>query len=603
MNDVHLDIDRYLSGEMTDSEKQSFELRLDGDPSLQAATHEHRMLLEAIRQAGRKTDIREAFRKEKQIHRLRTWVIVGLIPIAAMLIIYFSVDRTASVNQAPVWSTTPVQQAEPFIQPVAQKLNVPTTIYYLDATRGDTLVHISGSVLCFPAGSLVDENGQPVTGKATIHYREFSSPLDYYLAGVPMQYDSAGIRFPFESAAMCELTVFANNKPAFVNPAHPPTLQLVSKQSNDNFNLYYLDTVKRNWVFTGKDRVTEMNKRNQSTTVPAETEAILPEKPVRPEKADPGKQHFSIAIEPGSFKELRAYDGLEFELLQNEKFLGTDASEDWQNVTLKPTEQPGIYTVTFYNSRRTVSYRVRPVLGEANYNKALQMFKERSKEYEKALRQRKAAEKSWIDSTLAVNDARNGALRQEQDRINAIIVARNKVTQQIKKQLAMQQEMAALDTMPVSQSTAPIYLANQERIEQLAREYQTKENIYRSFQVNQFGYWNCDRIPNYQPDIQLKPEFVFQTQLSHSPHNIGLAVSGINSLSTINASQPLWVSSQFNQMFFVYDQGLFHYFSFADWQASGINRNTTSFRFRMRTCTEKLDSYEDVRNFVTKLIR
>lgn len=58
----------------------------------------------------------------------------------------------------------------------------------------------SGAMLYIPADALIDDEGKPFYGMATIYLEEYYNPIDIFLSGVPMQYDSAGTAHTLHSA-------------------------------------------------------------------------------------------------------------------------------------------------------------------------------------------------------------------------------------------------------------------------------------------------------------------------------------------------------------------------------------------------------------------
>lgn len=92
-----------------------------------------------------------------------------------------------------------------FITPAIKGVDVPFESSIFLAQDGDTLFYGSGSMVLFPKHAFVDENGGVVKGKVEVIFREFSDPIDYFMSGIPMEYDSAGLNFNFESSAMCEI--------------------------------------------------------------------------------------------------------------------------------------------------------------------------------------------------------------------------------------------------------------------------------------------------------------------------------------------------------------------------------------------------------------
>jgi hypothetical protein len=98
-----------------------------------------------------------------------------------------------------------------FVHPPIKQADVPFSDYVVDASRGDTIMYSSGSVLLFPPDAFVDKNGNVVKGNINIKYREFSNPVDQFLSGIPMDYDSGGVKYTFESAGMCDIQAFCKD--------------------------------------------------------------------------------------------------------------------------------------------------------------------------------------------------------------------------------------------------------------------------------------------------------------------------------------------------------------------------------------------------------
>jgi hypothetical protein len=127
-----------------------------------------------------------------------------------------------------------------FVNPPIHQADVPFSDYVVDASRGDTIIYSSGSVLLFPPVAFVDKNGNVVKGNINIKYREFSNPVDQFLSGIPMDYDSGGVHYTFESAGMCDIQAFKNGEPVFVNKNSKPEINLATANIDPAQNLYYL---------------------------------------------------------------------------------------------------------------------------------------------------------------------------------------------------------------------------------------------------------------------------------------------------------------------------------------------------------------------------
>lgn len=69
----------------------------------------------------------------------------------------------------------------------------------------------SGTNLHIESDAFVDDSGNKYVGEVNFEVVELKSGLDIYLSGFPMQYDSAGSSYAFESGGMYELKAFSEN--------------------------------------------------------------------------------------------------------------------------------------------------------------------------------------------------------------------------------------------------------------------------------------------------------------------------------------------------------------------------------------------------------
>ena len=127
--------------------------------------------------------------------------------------------------------------AENKVKPPLKNVNVNFENYLVDANQKTILKYQTGSIIKIPNDAFVDKNGKPVFGKVIIKYREFHDPADFFVSGIPMTYDSAGVQYHFESAGMLEILAFQKGKPVFVDPAKKIVIEMVSSQGDDKYNI------------------------------------------------------------------------------------------------------------------------------------------------------------------------------------------------------------------------------------------------------------------------------------------------------------------------------------------------------------------------------
>jgi hypothetical protein len=259
---------------------------------------------------------------------MRTLTSCSLLSVIVILIScnqHSETDNSSKLKSANILS--------PFIKPPLPAANVPFKNYTFLAEQGDTILYKSGSIILFPKNSLVDKDGNIIKGKVDVQYREFANPLDFYLSGIPMQYDSAGIKYTFESAGMCEINAFQNGNPVFVNPNAKPQINLASHNTDPVFNLYQLDTAQRKWINRGKDTITDFShapatNNNSGTSLSTADNAPLV-CPIKPMKAWDKNPIIDVTVDPASFQELMAYNNLKFEIIDTKNINTSDTLEEW----------------------------------------------------------------------------------------------------------------------------------------------------------------------------------------------------------------------------------------------------------------------------------
>lgn len=301
------------------------------------------------------------------------------------------------------------QASQPFVQAPLNGINVADTAYTIDAASGGDFLYSTGSLIRVPEGAFLDSAGNVVKGNIELHYREFHDPASIFLAGIPMTYDSAGQRYHFESAGMFEITATLNGKPLKANPAQPLKVALASNTNDDKFNVYYLDTVQKNWDFIAKDKAMIVAFEKDTTKQHTVANTAAPVMPVQPKKADKNRPSFAIRFEPNDFPELSVYKGVRFEVDENKTpYNVNDKKVEWEDVQISRGEKQS-YTVTFTKGDRTVEYSTAIVVEEKNYAAAMKTYDERFAAYEAALQKRRHDDQNELnafESRLMNADAR-----------------------------------------------------------------------------------------------------------------------------------------------------------------------------------------------------
>jgi hypothetical protein len=276
-----------------------------------------------------------------------------------------------------VAATETAKKTEACVQPPLPGKETAYTIYRISAKNGGVIQHGTGSSITIPANAFKHVTGEKVSDSINIKYREFHTPLDIFLSGVPMDYDSAGVKRTLESAGMLEIRATDNGKDLVLNEQTPLDVNMATSSLDPRFNLYELDTVNKNWVYKGKDKVQESVQKTISPKGNKVQTDMVKSNTVRPVMANPKKYSFTIRRDKNEFPELAAYDNVIFEVL-DETFNPKFHKIQWKKISLHNSDVQGNYIVKLQKADTTISVNVKPVFELDDYEAAMQKFQEQA---------------------------------------------------------------------------------------------------------------------------------------------------------------------------------------------------------------------------------
>jgi len=410
------------------------------------------------------------------------------------------------------------EEAKPCIAPPVAGLNIPYTTYKVNVAKGGAFDFKTGSTFTVPENAFVDENGKPVKGEVELRYREFHDAADFFVAGIPMTYDSAGVKYQFESAGMIEMLAYQDGKQVNMAPGKTINIELASEYKGTEYNLYELDTMKNNWSCLGKDKVVSTSpkgrpdsvkilkaeERPQYKAIETKKEEVKTQKetkiaalpkpaaePKRPNKVNKDKFTFNLEVDPKEYPELAVYKGVLFEVGdENKNFNKTMYSTTWESATIKEGSKKGEnYQLTLEKAKKKYDLIVYPVFEGKNYETAMKDFQDKFSKYTAVLDKRKADEKK-IEEEYA---ARLAALKKQQEDLIA----------EWKRQ-------------------------EKERENNMS----TEEKVSRVFTISKFGVYNCDNPSVYPRGVMCSASLLNENEKSLRCYNIYLVDKKKNGLFT-----------------------------------------------------------------------
>ena len=299
-----------------------------------------------------------------------------IVVVSVVIIVLLSI-RNCSCNRQKLAPKPKISSNNyRLTNPPLPGLDIPYQKFEIDPTETNVLYSKYGAKIIIPEDAFIDKEGNVITDKVQLSFREFYNPLDFYLAGIPMDYNDGGIEKVLESGGMVELIAKSYTTELFVNPNSKIKVDLYSWTKSKDFNLYDLDKSNGKWVEKGKDSIS-------SSTINEENKA-LPSIPPLPKIATPAS--FTIQDDTKMFPEIEDYKNVHFEPIDISKCKISDAQE----MKVKPLKN-GIFEVTsilkFGTFRKESKCRCYLAFEAGkDYNNALKIYQ---KKYAKLLNERK----------------------------------------------------------------------------------------------------------------------------------------------------------------------------------------------------------------------
>jgi len=324
---------------------------------------------------------------------IKLWIILGTVALAAPLTYLLMADEPVeneSTAYAPAVQETSneVATAKLKVDPPSKGQDIPYELFTVQNEKGGVITSASDSKISIPADCFQYPDGSPVEGAIEIQYREFHKPLDFFLSGIPMTYDSAGTNYHFESAGMLEILAFKDGQPVNIKPSQEIQVDLVSETAASNFNTYYFDTAAGKWSYEGQHAI-ESYEASSVSEATAMTPLPEPAKdlpiPVKPRKAQKDKFAFELAIDEEKFPELTTYENVLFEVDEEASQFEPDFYRiDWDAVEIAQVAKSENENCELRLIKEDTSFTVEayPVYDAADYENAMAQYKELMTTYE-----------------------------------------------------------------------------------------------------------------------------------------------------------------------------------------------------------------------------
>ncbi len=301
----------------------------------------------------------------------------------ALFLVACGADRS-DVNLNDSAAADPEAAAIPTVNPPLAGLDIPFQTFIVGEAATTIKLDNGGSIV-IPERAFVYGDGTPSVGEVKINYREFRTPAEVILSGIPMSaLNAEGKPENFQSAGMFEIRA---------RDAAGTELQLADTRQIDvnmysnvpgAYDTWFLDEAANRWERTGSgNQLTPLPQSVSSTTDAAA--------PVPPAKRNNSRPAINFPVDYTDFPELADYVDVVWE------YAGTPGSKtdpdknewifrtDWTDVKLQPGTQAGTYQLVLRqqgHDRKTFTTPVRAIPSEEDYATAMAAFEEQNRTYQ-----------------------------------------------------------------------------------------------------------------------------------------------------------------------------------------------------------------------------
>lgn len=177
-------IDQYLSGELSDAEKQKFEAELKSNPELQKELDLQQNVYEGAKRSSVRKTVKSVGKKHHLIN-LTKWIVGGVAVIALVTsAVYFSTQ----VDNSSEKENESTNQSQSELKSKELIKDLPREVF---TWSGEDTVYLSesGVLISVPNEALL-QNGQPYKGKAIIEWQEAVDGATIMKSGLSTMADS-----------------------------------------------------------------------------------------------------------------------------------------------------------------------------------------------------------------------------------------------------------------------------------------------------------------------------------------------------------------------------------------------------------------------------
>lgn len=337
-------------------------------------------------------------------------VFLGIAGVAAVVIGFKlfpgKADSTTVTELPATVIVDSIENNTPAIAPPIPGAETPFSIYTINAQNEEVITTPTGTRILVKKNTFKDLDGQVIKGKVEIRFREYHNVLDIFKSGIPMEYDSSGVSYTFESAGMFELEAMKDGA-EILNFDKDIEVEIVSENSSTDFNDYYYDTASRKWEFMARSTISETKEvMPEVAAIAAEDENIAtaevikqanvnveaPAPAVQPTAPTPlvyppllsSKYAFEVEYDRSKFSEI--HSGAVFQVDETQSaFSPVFYKVNWDKLELSRAESKGMYSLHLEKGSQILDVACFPAITKEEQTRIRMRYEAANKAYQDSL--------------------------------------------------------------------------------------------------------------------------------------------------------------------------------------------------------------------------
>lgn len=319
---------------------------------------------------------------------MNIWVVgPTMFAIAALVavMVYMNPTELASTASSDLDNSEPIEETahnRAAIKAPFPELDVPYETFAIDNSKDTNIQFSTGSVIAIPANAFKSSDGSEIDNQqVNLKYREFHNPYDLFVSGIPMEYDSAGVNYTFETAGMIDVMAFDGDKELILKEDKSLEVSILSDNADTDFNVYDLDEETGEWSYRGKDIVERIEQFQPKEVVlmnkiDENEDEIFSTRSYQPKAQNPERYAFDLQLNEEQKQWFVNADDVLFEVDQEQsEFDPVYYTVAWEAMKLQVNGEED-FKLQLQKNDKSVDLIVYPVYDEIGFEAAAHEFED-----------------------------------------------------------------------------------------------------------------------------------------------------------------------------------------------------------------------------------